>query len=220
MNIKTAVLGVAAAGIIIAGGLGAAAVASAQEPGTDSTPTAATNDSPRGKFLERVAEKLGISVDQLRQAMQDAAHDAVDEALAQGRITQEQADTAHERIDSGKGLRGLFERRQERREERRDHRRDMVRRGIVESASTALNMTVDELRDELLAGDSIADVASEQGVSLDAVKAQITSDAEARLDELVAGGKLTQERADNALAKLTENLDEILNKSKEPAPTP
>ncbi|MBI5284359.1 MAG: hypothetical protein HY874_04615 [Chloroflexi bacterium] len=47
------------------------------------------------------------------------------------------------------------------------------------------------------------------------MKAQITSDATARLDELVAAGKLTQERADTMLQKLTENLDQILNASKD-----
>ncbi|MBI5289436.1 MAG: hypothetical protein HY873_10750 [Chloroflexi bacterium] len=212
MNIKTTLLGAAAATGIIAGTLGVATQAAAQEPGADSTPTA-ERQSARGNFLARVAEKLGISAEQLQQAIRDAANDTVDEALANGRITQEQADKAHERINSGKGLRGFFERRHDRRE----HRRDLVRHAIVQSSATALNMTVEELRAELQAGNSIADVANEQGVSLDTVKAQITSDAEAKLDELVANGKLTQEKADEALAKLTENLDDILNKSKQPA---
>jgi len=213
MNVKTTLLGAVATAGIIAGTVGVAAQVSAQEPGTDGTPAAEAQRAPSGKFLERVAEKLGISLEQLRQAIQDAAHDAVGEALANGRITQEQADKANERIDSGKGLRGLFERRQDRRE----HRRDLIRRGIVQSAATALSMNAEELRAELQEGNSIADVAAEQGVSLDAVKAQITSDAEAKLDELVAAGTLTQERADDALARLTENLDNILNKSKQPA---
>jgi hypothetical protein len=81
-------------------------------------------------------------------------------------------------------------------------------------------MTFDELKAELQTGDSIADVAGEQGVSLDTVKAEITADAEAKLGVAVANGRITQERADAALARLSENLDEILNRSKEPAPTP
>lgn len=217
MNIKSAMLGaLAATAIIAAGAIGITRLASAQEPGTDSTPTASATDTGKVTFLDRVAEKLGISTDQLRQAMQGAANDAVDEALASGRITQEQADKAHERIDSGKGLRGFFERRNDRRE----HRRDIVRHAIVESSATALNISADDLRAELQAGKSIADVAAEKGVSLDTVKAQITSDAQARLDEAVANGKITQERADQAMTKLTENLDEILSKSKQGAATP
>jgi hypothetical protein len=167
-------------------------------------------------FLERVAEKLGITRDQLEDAIQAAALDAVDEAEANGRLTAEQADNARERIESGQGPRGFFDRRQDRRE----HRRDLVRKGIVESAAEALGMTFDELKAELQTGDSIADVAGEQGVSLDTVKAEITADAEAKLRVAVANGRITQERADAALARLSENLDEILNRSKEPAPTP
>jgi hypothetical protein len=78
-------------------------------------------------------------------------------------------------------------------------------------------MTLAELRAELQSGASIADVAGEQGVSLDAVRAQISSDATAKLSEAVAGGKITQQRADDALARLIEHLDEILNKSRDPA---
>ena len=214
MNIKTKLLGATvAASMLLAGAVGVAGQVSAQEPGTDSPP-AAEQGARRGNFLARVAEKLGITVEQLQQAMQAAANDAVDEALANGQITQEQADKARERIASGKGPRGPGEHRQDRRE----HRRDLVRKGIIESSAMALNMTVDELKVELQSGDSIADVSAEQGVSLDIVKAQITSDAQAKLDEAVASGKVTKERADQAMAKLAEKLDDILNKSKAPPP--
>jgi hypothetical protein len=205
-----------AATVVLAGAafVGLAPHADAQEPG-DPTP-ASEHGARRGMFLERVAKKLGITRDQLEDAIQAAALDAVDEAEANGRLTAEQADNARERIESGQGPRGFFDRRQDRRE----HRRDLVRKGIVESAAAALAMTFDELKAELQTGDSIADVAGEQGVSLDTVKVEITADAEAKLGVAVANGRITQERADAALARLSENLDEILNRSKEPAPTP
>lgn len=208
-------IGVAVAGVAmaVAAALGVAGVVGAQEP----TPEPGVEQAaPRGNFLQRVAEKLGITLEQLQSAIQSAALDAVDEAEAEGRITAEQADKARERIESGQGLRGLFERRHERRE----HRRDLVRKGIVESAAEAMGMTFDELKAELQAGDSIADVAAEQGVSVDVVKEAITADAEAKLDEAVANGRITQERADELLSKLTEHLDDIVNRSKAPAETP
>lgn len=196
--------------------LGIAGVAGAQEPTPTGDAPGVEQGAPRGNFLERVAEKLGISVDQLKEAIQSAALDAVNEAEANGQITAEQANKARERIESGQGIRGFFERRHDRRE----HRRDLVRKGIVESAAESMGMTFDELKAELQAGDSIADVAAEQGVSLDTVKSAITTDAEAKLGEAVANGRITQERADELLAKLSEHLDDILNKSKEPPATP
>jgi len=209
MNTKKALI---TATIVAFVALGAGAIArraSAQAPHGEATPTA-------GGFKERVAEKLGVSVEQLDQAVHDAALDAVNEAEAAGKITPEQATKARQRIEDGKGA-GLFDRIRERSVDRPEHRLTLVRRGIVRSAATALGMTPEDLRAELQSGDSIADVASEHGVSLEDVKARISSDAEAKLSEAVANGRLTEERADELLARLTAKLDEILNKSKEPA---
>ena len=61
---------------------------------------------------------------------------------------------------------------------------------------------------------SIADVASEQNVSLDTVKSQISSDAKARLDKAVANGKIAQTREDQMLQRLADNLDTTLNEKK------
>ena len=55
--------------------------------------TAAAQESDNGapvehtRFRERVAEHLGISVDQLEAAVKAAAHDAIDDALANDRIS-------------------------------------------------------------------------------------------------------------------------------------
>ncbi len=111
MTIKTRIMAAAAAtAIVVGGGVGLATYASAQEP--DDTPAAEQQAERRDQFLERVAEKLGITVEELQSAIQAAALDVVDEALASGRITQEQADKAKERIESGEGfgLRPFLER--------------------------------------------------------------------------------------------------------------
>jgi hypothetical protein len=54
-------------------------------------------------------------------------------------------------------------------------------------------------------------------MSVDDVKAQMLTDAEAKLAALVADGRITQERADAALAKLGERIDEIVERSRESA---
>jgi len=194
---------------MLVAGAGLAATVSAQEPTATST---AGEPSGGAGFVARVAEKLGVTVEQFREAIKAAALEAVDDALASGRITQEQADRARERIESGKGLRRFFDRL----EERRERRHDVVRRGIIESAAGALNMSAEELRAELKAGLSLAEVAEQQGVSADDLKSRITTDAQSKLAQAVENGRLTQERADELLARLTERLDDIINASKEP----
>ena len=49
-------------------------------------------DPPLGNYDEALAEALGISVDELQAAYQTARQAAVQQALADGKITQEQAD--------------------------------------------------------------------------------------------------------------------------------
>lgn len=209
----------AALAVAVAGGLVIAAAAStthAQEP--TPTPTSGAHGARRAfvaGFMERLASNLGVTRDELRAAMKQAALDTIDDLAASGQITQQQADRAKARIESGntEGL-GIG-----RMLSHRDALRARVVRGIVHSAADALGMEPKDLAAELRAGTSIADVAAERGVSLDAVKAAITADAKTRLDALVARGRITQEREDQLLEALASRLDTALQRSR-PAPTP
>ena len=212
MNIRSKVLTVAAVGgILLAGFAGATGYASAQEPGA--TPDAAKHQKRverRDAFLSHVASNLGITLDQLKQSFKSAATQAIDDAVASGNITQEQADKAKANIEAGKapGLRKLLGGGEH---SGRGARLQRLRDGIVKSAATALNITPADLKAQLKTGKSIADIA---GSNVGAVKAQILSDAKTKLDTAVTAKKLTQENADEALQKLTDGLDKILNKTR------
>lgn len=83
-------------------------------------------------------------------------------------------------------------------------------RGIVNSvddAATALGIPVQELRDELAAGKSIATIASEKGKNLDEVKAAMIADATERIDRAVTEGAITEERAAEMKANLADKID-------------
>ena len=58
-------------------------------------------DGPMGTFLAKVAEKLGVSEDKLNTAVQEAQSDMIDEAVAEGRLTQDQAAQMKEGIAQG-----------------------------------------------------------------------------------------------------------------------
>ena len=60
----------------------------------------------------------------------------------------------------------------------------------------ALDMTETDLRTALVDGKSVADLASEKDVDLQVVINAIMTERKAKLDEAVAAGKITQERAD------------------------
>ena len=85
---KLLVVAVAAIAVAVGG------VALASAAGTTSTPSA---------FMESLAKHLGISTEKLQDAAKAAAIDQIDAALAEGKITKEQADAAKERIQSARG---------------------------------------------------------------------------------------------------------------------
>jgi hypothetical protein len=93
-------------------------------------------------------------------------------------------------------------------------RRLVAAKLIVTSSAKAINIQPADLKTELKAGKSIADVAGEHNISLDTVKTQITTDAKAKLDTAVQNGKITQAREDAAMTKLESSLDKILSRHK------
>jgi hypothetical protein len=208
--------------IVAAGTFGAFRYASAQE-GAATPTTTASNATPGANvtkrqqavdaFLGKVASNLNVSPDQLKTAIKDAGGQTVDELVSSGKLTAAQGAKLKDAISSGKypALSRLF-----RRAELLRH----VRRGVVASAAKAMNMQPKDLATELKAGKSIADVASEHNVSLDTVKTGITTDAKARLDTAVKNGTITQQQEDNAMQRLSANLDNILNHHKGDQKTP
>jgi DNA-binding CsgD family transcriptional regulator len=81
----------------------------------------------------------------------------------------------------------------------------------IAEAVTALGMTEAELKTELQAGKSIADVAKAKNIDLDTVIAKLTAAFKAHLDEEVASGKHTQAEADAKLAEFSTRVTTMVN---------
>jgi len=184
--------------------LSTSAVAFAQTPNPPTPPTAPTSGQT---FWQTLADKLGVTVDKLQQAVRDTLKEMVDKALAGGKLTQSQADTANGRIDKmtfDKPLFGQF---------LGERRRDMLRAGFalgkqgIEAAAAKLDMPPQDLMKELRAGKSLADVAQAKNVSVDDLKVAILAAVNAQIDQAVKDGKLTQAQADQAKSKVATELD-------------
>jgi hypothetical protein len=202
-NVKPRTLiAAAAAGLAIAGG--GAAVAASESGSTGSS------------FWDSVAQHLGISSEKLEDATKAAAADQVDEALANGRITKEQAEELKSRIESGEfppffgpGLFAGF---------RGPHGMDGPGHHVFfffgekgSAAADYLGLNEAELREQLVAGKSLADVAKAQGKSVDGLKAAILAGAKKRLHEAVADEHLTQEQADAMYERLQSSIDDVVD---------
>jgi hypothetical protein len=89
----------------------------------------------------------------------------------------------------------------------------------LDAAATALGMTTDELAAALREGSSIADVAADEGVDVQAVIDAMVAEVRTHLDEEVASGEHTQEEADAIIADATENITAMVN-GEQPAGRP
>ncbi|MCX7750160.1 MAG: YckD family protein [Candidatus Bipolaricaulota bacterium] len=63
----------------------------------------------RGAFLEKVAAHLGVSVDALKGALEKAHLEMIDEAVAAGKLTPEQAEALKARLEARKALREVLD---------------------------------------------------------------------------------------------------------------
>jgi hypothetical protein len=99
MNTKTKRIGIVATLVALAALAIAGAVVFAQASNSASGSDAATTT-----FLAKVAKNLGISEATLVSAMQTANEQSIDEALAAGRITAEQAAAMKERLAAKKAM--------------------------------------------------------------------------------------------------------------------
>lgn len=121
--------------------------------------------------------------------VQDALSGLVDD----GTITQEQADAVEAALEDARPRRAF------------GHRIGLT------TVADALGMSAEDLRAALADGATIAEVAQEQGVDVqDVIDAMVTAHRE-RVDEKVADGTLTQEQADEILARAEERATAIVN---------
>jgi hypothetical protein len=84
-------------------------------------------------------------------------------------------------------------------------------RAGLQAAAEALGMEVDELRDALEDDSTIADVAGERGVDVQAVIDAMVADATERIDQRVADGDLDADRAAELKEELPERITDLVN---------
>jgi hypothetical protein len=78
----------------------------------------------------------------------------------------------------------------------------------LDVAAEAIGIPVDELREALQGGQTLAEVAADHGVDEQVVVDALVADIEDHLAERVADGDITQEQADERLAEAEEHVTE------------
>jgi len=187
------------AGGATAAALGAPVISGAQDQTTETTEPAATDPAA----TDPAANDPAATQDQERPDPSARLAEVLAPLVEDGTLTQGQLDAVVATLveagppmgGHGHGGPGM------------GHGRGMH----LEAAAEALGLTADELRTELQAGSSIANVAAAQGVDVQVVIDAMVAELQAHLDEEVAAGEHTQEEADQRLAEATERITAMVN---------
>jgi hypothetical protein len=78
-------------------------------------------------------------------------------------------------------------------------------------AASVLGLSPEELRSQVQAGKSLAQIAQDKGISRDDLKSRLIAVQKARLDQAVANGRLTSEQAQQVAARFAANLDRMID---------
>jgi DNA-binding CsgD family transcriptional regulator len=160
-----------------------------------------------GKTLAQIALAQGKTVAGLEDAIYADVQAHLDRAVANGRLsgTQEQAMLAQlkahvdELVNHTLPARGMP-----------GHKRP----AFALAVASYLGLTGTELRTQLRAGKSLAQIATAQGKSVDGLKAAILAAAKSKLDRAVSDNRLTAAQEKTILDRLSAHIDELVNRTR------
>ena len=182
---KKLVVAVFAAAVVTGGAIGVAAAQSTP------TPTPGAGQQARQNFLNALAKRLNISVDQLNQAITGARQDAG--------------------LPNGSNGQGGFP---------GGGRGGRARGFIGQTAQTVaqmLGISVQQLRSEL-PGKTLAQEAQNHGHSAQDVINALTNAANSRIDQAVSSGRLTSDQGNQAKQRVATRIQNLVNNRTWPTP--
>ena len=190
---KIKIAGISAAAAALVGG-GAAIAADRLSPEAESDAVVAD-----------AAKQLGVDASKLDAALKKALANRVDAAVEAGQITKAQGDEMKARIAAGEvplvGVgRGPGH-----------HRFGHHSLASLDAAATYLGVTEAELTTSLSDGSTLAEIAEEEGKSVDGLKDALVAAAKADLADAVEDGRLTAAQQAKIVADLPDRIDDLVN---------
>jgi len=164
------------------------------------------NQSPASPIVERFWQSLAghfkVSVEEMYNAVGDAASEALQPLVDDGKLSQERVDSIVSRLREGK-IPPFFA-------PHRPARRVVIRfeRKMLKAAADELGMEPRALLGEIVAGKTLGEVVEEKGGDADAVLSAMRDAADALIDQALANGRLTKEQADKVRERMHSFLDE------------
>jgi polyhydroxyalkanoate synthesis regulator phasin len=188
----------------LAGGL-LAGTAAGLVFGVPGLTSAATDAVPA--VLVQQTDETDTTTEDAPAEMGTRLRESLQELVDGGTITAEQADAVTTHLVENRPERGDGE-------GRGGHRGGpgMFGRGVASEALTdLLGIDAQELRTQLRAGATLAEIAAEQGVEVQAVVDELVAEVTERVDNAVENGRIDQAEADEKLVEAEAKITDMVN---------
>ena len=162
-------------------------------------------DLAAGQTLAQIATAQGKTVSGLEQKIESAVKSRLDRAVSAGKITSGQEQMILSRLQSRLDTLVTTEH-----PGRLLHRGRIVR-GIFRVAAGYLGLTGAQMKADLKAGQTLAQIAVAQGKTVAGVEQAITNAVKTRLDRAVGAGKITSQQEQQILNRLSSRLNTLVN---------
>jgi 2-oxoglutarate dehydrogenase complex dehydrogenase (E1) component-like enzyme len=163
--------------------------------------SAQENQAKRDQYEQALADKLGISVDQLDAAKNAARDQLIDDAVAAGKLTQEQADKLKSMDPSQRAaLRDKL-----------GHGAVTVLKDVFQAAADAIGVSPADLKTGLQSGQSLTDIAQAKGIDRATLKSKMTDILSKDITDAQNSGKITSEQAARLQKALGEHIDQVID---------
>lgn len=164
-----------------------------------------------GKSLAQVAQAHNVSADTLKQKLVQAFNAKADKAIADKKLTAEQATKLKERFAAE--VNALVDRVHDQRGRRKGPPAKLPGlSNLLQDAAQAIGIPLDQLRQEL-PGKSLAEVAKAHSVSRDTLVSKLVAAETARIDDAVAKGRLTADQAARSKSRLSEAIGKAVDRT-------
>ena len=159
------------------------------------------------RFVAETAERLGVTPEELTAAMTEAQVEIIEEAVTEGRLTEEQATKLKERIEEYGPLSVVGRGHRDRPGKSLCHGVRLVGSAVAEVPGKEPA----EVAEAVKSGESLAEQAQAQAMSVEDFKAALLAAVKSTLQAKVDEGSITQEQADRIFAGIEEHIDRIVN---------
>jgi hypothetical protein len=156
--------------------------------------------------INDAAKQLGVSPAKLSEALKKALENRVDDAVAAGLLTKAQGDELKQRIESndfpfpfgfglhpgrGFGIAAQFDK--------------------LSAAASYLGLSEAQLAAQLSQGKTLAQIAKQQGKSVDGLVGAMVKAVDEKIDAAVKAGTLTSAQADQLKAEVKQRVTNLVN---------